>query len=281
MLVGLILFGLVGILVAVILLTASDDEDGEDARVGPVADAGHRPPLEGRPWPEIDEAPSPPDGAPEPSRDGGADAGARLPLRCRVDSDCVVAINYNYCCPCATATLVEIVEAQRCVFVAEGAPERPEGCGLACNPAICEPCRAQGTAAECVDGECVTLYPGECRPGEEGCGRGRVCVLAEGEARCVPDPNECHTDDDCPRPGWECRDWQTSGILSCWHPDSACWRHFDCPYNHFCEDPDGDGVFECIDGSPDCRPEYRHVECPPGMVCEDPDGDGRGSCVEE
>lgn len=224
--------------------------------------------------------PPQPDAGPPADDDRPAEA-PRAPARCTRDADCVVAINYNYCCPCATATLVEIVERHPCIFRAEDAPERPEGCGLGCATAMCEPCAAQGSGAECVSGECVTLYPGVCRPGEEGCGGGRVCVIEDGEARCVDDPNECHSDDDCPRAGWECRDWNTDGLLTCWHPDSRCQRHTDCVYHHFCEDPDGDGVFECVNGGEDCRPEYASNECPDGTRCDDPDGDGRGTCVEE
>ena len=53
-----------------------------------------------------------------------------------------------------------------------------------------------------------------------------------------------------------------------------------CQYHHFCEDPDGDGIFDCVDGGADCHPDLVDLECGRGQVCDDPDEDGRGTCQD-
>ena len=118
-----------------------------------------------------------------------------------------------------------------------------------------------------------------CTPGDDSCGDGLICEVTEEGAECVEDPSECHSNDDCAQPGYECGDWRYDGVLFCWHPDSSCMEHLQCPMNWFCEDPEDDGIFECVDGFPDCRVIVSDVDCLPGEICEDPDGDGRGTCV--
>jgi len=202
------------------------------------------------------------------------------PLECRRARDCVLATNYNVCCPCTIAILREIVARSDCMFPAEGAPPRPEECGVGCHPEACAGCPAEPRALDCRNGQCVTLYTGECTPGEPSCSDGRICEIVEGEATCVEDPSECDTDDDCRQRGYECRDWAGAGIRTCWHPESTCRVSMSCPYHWFCEDPEDDGIFACVDGGEDCHPQLADLECGEGRLCPDPDGDGRGTCAD-
>lgn len=231
------------------------------------------------------------DGDSDSDTDGDTDSDADPdvdvpPGGCAGAGDCVLALNFNVCCPCIDGMARSAVEADFCIVEVTDTsdpPERNEDCGLGCHPEVCEACPAVPNGVECVDLECVEQYPGECIPGDDSCPDGEICALSEGEARCVDDPNECYTDEDCTRDGFECRDWYTDGVLWCYHPESTCFDSVVCMFNHFCEDPEDDGIFTCVDGYPDCRPWFAEFDCPLDDTyrCEDPDGDGRGTCVPE
>jgi hypothetical protein len=173
-------------------------------------------------------------------------------------------------------------------------PDRPTGCGGVCSPDMCRPCGAAPNRVACVGHRCATLYEGECQPccdqprtacppDATCCPDGQVCELADDGAHCVADPSECNPTEGCPgRPeGYECRDWLSDGVLFCWHPESTCFGHINCFVHSFCEDPDGTGIYHCVDGGPDCRVVMGNLECQAGNRCDDPDGDGRGTCVPE
>ena len=105
-----------------------------------------------------------------------------------------------------------------------------------------------------------------------------ICELVEGVSACIPDPNECEVDADCP-PGQLCRDHFAMGYLVCVDPSWGCITHDECDYNEFCEDPEGDGTFDCYDHFPACRLGHDVGDCGGGYICVDPDGDGYGECV--
>jgi hypothetical protein len=214
-----------------------------------------------------------------------ADVDIDYPLDvCASAGDCVLALNYRQCCPmrCPLAWLRGAVRRDYCFVEAAEAEETPPplGCTDVCEGGPCDDCPPPSGVA-CVDGRCATTYPGdECQTSAD-CDDGEVCEreLVVAESRCVPDPNECYEDADCEdEEGYECRDWLTEDRLFCWHPDSICVRDDQCDYNNFCEDPEGDGVFECVDRAPLCRVCCASGDCPAGQDCVDDDGDGRGDC---
>lgn len=210
--------------------------------------------------------------------DAGADADVDSPVDgCASAGDCTLALNFHACCPCPLAWPRGAVRRDRC-FIEGTEGARPEGCNDTCGGAECEPC-ATPSGVACEGGQCVTTFPGECSTAED-CGDGELCEVVDGESTCVPDPDECHGDGDCAQPGYVCREWRLDGVQYCWHPDSLCLSDEDCDYNHFCEDPEGVGVYECVDGAPQCRAGHDTTDCPAGQVCVDDDGDGRGDCRE-
>jgi len=220
------------------------------------------------------------DGDGDGDGDLDADADQAPGDECTSAAECVLSLNFNVCCPCAMARALTYVNANDCIVPASEDAERPEGCGGTCYPELCSPCEGDPSEAICSNGRCVDVYPGECTPGETaGCDDGEICALVDGEAQCVDDPNECGSDADCTTDGYACRDWRSDGVLWCWHPDSTCYDDLMCRPHYFCEDTGG-GVYGCVDGSPDCRPDYhgQDPECEEGEVCTDPDGDGHGSC---
>jgi hypothetical protein len=207
-----------------------------------------------------------------------ASVDADLPVdRCGSASDCTLALNFHMCCPCPLAWPRGAVRRDRC-FIEGSEGTRPDGCNDTCGGVECEPC-ATPSGVACEGEGCVTTFPGECTTAED-CGDDELCEVVDGVSTCVPDPNECHEDADCTEPGYLCREWRLDGVLYCWHPDSLCLSDEDCDYNNFCEDPDGDGVYECIDHAPQCRVGHDATDCPSGQVCVDDDGDGRGDCRE-
>jgi hypothetical protein len=97
----------------------------------------------------------------------------------------------------------------------------------------------------------------------------------DGAARCVDDPSECSSNDDCGHAGWECRDWLGTGARFCWSPASTCFDDLSCYEAEFCEDPEGDWTFTCVLHEGSCvvaRDECRD------LACVDDNGDGRGTC---
>lgn len=208
------------------------------------------------------------------------DAGRDAQVECSPTTRCVLAINYNSCCPCPLSTLSSPVHRSPCVLLAAGSPERPEGCGLGCTrPDLCEPCPT-ALSATCGGGQCVTMFEGDCQPDiPNSCDIGEICELRDGVAACVDDPSTCGSDDDCPMDDWRCGDWRTGGALFCWHPNSTCLDDLSCPDNNACRDDDRDGVYQCVDVSPLCRVGAPD-DCPWGQVCVDAEDDGLGSCED-
>ncbi len=194
---------------------------------------------------------------------------------CRDASDCMLALNHRLCCPCPMAWLRGVVNRDPRCFLPLTEEPPLVSCNETCGDVRCEACLEPDGVA-CEDGRCVTTYPGECET-KSDCDDGELCELVDGELSCVPDPDECKDDSDCPDEQ-ECRSWCGQDYLSCWHRDLGCVCDRVCDYNHFCEDPEDDGVFECIDHWPLCRVGLEDQDCSLGQVCADDDGDGRGEC---
>lgn len=208
--------------------------------------------------------------------DGDADGDIEIVETCEGDPDCVLALNFLVCCPCSEGATRSVVSANRCILEAEGSPERPEGCGDGCfQPELCPDCPSPH-GVTCRESSCLATFGGDCVV-DDDCGEGELCQVIDGEARCIEDPSECRSDDDCTGV-WVCRDGLLTGVRFCWHPESDCFSDVTCSYNSFCEDEDEDGIFHCVLREGECRMAM-DIDCPGEEVCVDDDGDGRGICT--